>query len=358
VGRIWACLVLVGCFSKPDPPVASSVSCESLATPLGACVGNLRECDGDPSIACETDIMSDRDHCGACGQSCAGGTCSGGVCRQVQLVQAGDEPLYATTDGTTAFWAQGLTVSPAVMSVPLAGGPATALATDAGRVHALAIDETTVYFVEFKGIWRIRAVPKGGGPTATIAETAEYANIAIGPDGVYWIDDSAGGRVAKISLTGGVSTELATGQGQVESITVDDEFVFWTSGANVNRAALDGSDQTVIVPGANARSLLNDGDDLLWADEVAGTIMSIPRRGGTPTLVASTPGIARTLQSSGVLLYWIQGEPANGTLWRLARCPGEEPRMITVAIANDAFGASSTSLVIGSNEPIIYRIAR
>ncbi len=48
------------------------------------CAAGWGECDGDPINGCETDVLTDLDHCGACGQMCGAphtdGDCTGGVC--------------------------------------------------------------------------------------------------------------------------------------------------------------------------------------------------------------------------------------------------------------------------------------
>ena len=50
-----------------------------------SCVAGFADCDGDASNGCEVDTRTSRDHCGACGRSCATaggtGTCEGSVCR-------------------------------------------------------------------------------------------------------------------------------------------------------------------------------------------------------------------------------------------------------------------------------------
>lgn len=49
----------------------------------GACPVDLGDCDTDMTNGCETDLMRDRDHCGACGNACASADC---VCQDGKLV--------------------------------------------------------------------------------------------------------------------------------------------------------------------------------------------------------------------------------------------------------------------------------
>ena len=65
-------------------------ACVDSACAVASCNGNQRNCDGDPSNGCETDVMSDLAHCGICdlacdttnvdALSCNVGTCSINAC--------------------------------------------------------------------------------------------------------------------------------------------------------------------------------------------------------------------------------------------------------------------------------------
>ena len=55
---------------EPAPPSMPSVS---TAAP---CDAQHADCDGDPDNGCETNVMQDRNHCGACGARCETADCS------------------------------------------------------------------------------------------------------------------------------------------------------------------------------------------------------------------------------------------------------------------------------------------
>jgi hypothetical protein len=70
---------------------------------VGACIGGMctltrcntgfGDCDGNPANGCETDLTSNTSHCGACGRTCsfasATGTCTAGACRVTMCTGTG-----------------------------------------------------------------------------------------------------------------------------------------------------------------------------------------------------------------------------------------------------------------------------
>jgi hypothetical protein len=44
--------------------------------PPPSCTAERNDCDGDPGNGCETDLTTDREHCGECGRACAADECS------------------------------------------------------------------------------------------------------------------------------------------------------------------------------------------------------------------------------------------------------------------------------------------
>lgn len=68
-----------GCNMKcPDLPQATA-KCAAGGCEF-ACKTGFADCNMDPRDGCESNIASDRLHCGACGRSCGGGVCVRGAC--------------------------------------------------------------------------------------------------------------------------------------------------------------------------------------------------------------------------------------------------------------------------------------
>jgi hypothetical protein len=77
---------------RSEPDAAAPVQLPVTCAPFAA------DCDGDAANGCETDLRSDRAHCGACGSACPNADC---VCRDGKQQQV-CRPGRADCDGMTA----------------------------------------------------------------------------------------------------------------------------------------------------------------------------------------------------------------------------------------------------------------
>ena len=57
-----------------------SGGCTAGACSPGTCPAGFEDCDLAPINGCETDVASDANNCGSCGQICPSGSCSGAAC--------------------------------------------------------------------------------------------------------------------------------------------------------------------------------------------------------------------------------------------------------------------------------------
>lgn len=70
--------------------------------------------------------------------------------------------------------------------------------------------------------------PLAGGTVTTLASgQADPDAIAVDATSVYWIDQHDG-TVMKVPLGGGTTTTLASGQNAPRCIAVDSKSVYWT----------------------------------------------------------------------------------------------------------------------------------
>ena len=102
-------LLAAGCGpSTPEPAVpdkpattASPVTTASAA----ACSEGKGECDGNAATACETDLQSSAQNCGACGTTCASGeSCVSGACRAGRSLSAAGANVCVVQNGQVYCW--------------------------------------------------------------------------------------------------------------------------------------------------------------------------------------------------------------------------------------------------------------
>ena len=133
--------------------------------------------------------------------------------------------------------------------------------------------------------------------------------IAVDAVNVYWLDVGpcsttcapSSGRVMSVPKTGGTPTTLASGQstqGLPDSLVVDDTSVYWIDSSNSHEDPFP-----------------------------TGTLLRIPKAGGTVVTLASHLGMAAALVESQDDLYWIEQDGVdggfyNGEIMRLPKTGG------------------------------------
>lgn len=93
------CLRTADCPTRPSADAACiDARCEY------TCVDGQGDCDGDASNGCEQDVLGSREHCGACGTSCAW-ACAAGVCDDpVEIAAGARHTCVRRTSGSVYCW--------------------------------------------------------------------------------------------------------------------------------------------------------------------------------------------------------------------------------------------------------------
>jgi hypothetical protein len=166
-----------------------------------ACGRRFRNCDQTPLNGCETDTLSDVQHCGSCGNPCAG-VCSNSRCIPFS-------PLFSDRDQS-----QGLRVTPefvyyvvwrdersSLLRISRDDGSLTHLAESAVRgMSGLAVSSSRVYMAADSKLFSVSA---GGGDwelekeaLSPVLLTSAGPGVALGSSGEVSIraDDSGGWR--------------------------------------------------------------------------------------------------------------------------------------------------------------------
>ncbi len=101
-----------------------------------------------------------------------------------------DSPGDVVADGKYVFWS----TYTSVVRAPLAGGPSVVIARASGAVPGIAIDTSTVYFIDnpaygLTGV--VKSIPKVGGKVSVVAsEQAIPMDLAVDGTNVYWANSA------------------------------------------------------------------------------------------------------------------------------------------------------------------------
>jgi hypothetical protein len=334
----------------PNEPDGSTGTPPGCMPPQVSCGGVCLETSSDPA------------NCGRCGHDCQGGACNAGACQPVTLstqggafiavdsanvywssfsagtvtqlpfgggmpitIAAGQTNVFdLTSDGTSVYFLAGETgtVVGSVFKVPVGGGAiSTVSANTAPAEEGIAVDATSVYWFEGPTIMR---APKGGGAATMLVpfmgdSSASFHDLAIDATSVFWTSTSLqfGNSVSSVPIGGGAVTKLAPGLQGPQGIAVDDQNVYWANGGTngtdgtVMKEPLGGGAITVLASGqCSASEVAADGTNVYWVNlgcpgGPGSTVMSVPRNGGTPVVLAT--GSPLRLKVGATSVYWTGG---------------------------------------------------
>ena len=268
-----------------------------------SCEPSFGDCDLDLTNGCETSLAQDARHCGSCDHDCQGGACGGGSCQPVAVTATLADPRDLSLGGGYAIWIQG----DGVHALALAGGGPQLIAMEAGAA-CTSYHQGRIYYL-IPGA--VRSVAPGELPVTVAAATGAGAArpclVARG-DHVYWIDLNAELREAPVS--GGGSSLVAQ---QVHAIAADEQHYYWSQLDTVFQALHDGSPAAPIAFEAAAQLATHFGD-IYWLASAGAIRKRTADPGPTDTVVETLSSMPSALAIDGSGIYAVL--PNEGTVVR------------------------------------------
>src|SRR6202035_1952307 len=90
------------------------------------------------------------------------------------------DPLYVAVDATTLYWSS--PVAETISSIPIAGGAVTTLATHQGNPHEIAVNHSSVVWLNVGndgGPGAVVSLPKAGGTLVDLTSGAFPSGLAL-----------------------------------------------------------------------------------------------------------------------------------------------------------------------------------
>ncbi|MCB8942194.1 MAG: DUF5050 domain-containing protein [Ardenticatenaceae bacterium] len=207
---------------------------------------------------------------------------------------------------------------------------------DVPQAKAIAADDTHLYYVygAFTDDGHAFRQPiNGGTPEQIISLGAVEGAVAVDDTHVYYAlnDPSNNGismvKVAKDSLVLEIVASIPTVLGsEVNDITLDDNYIYWTEGDDLSEGAVRAVAKTggAIFTATNTAELawdiLIDGEYVYWS-ELGGRIRRRLKTGGTPETVYESNDPVYGIFIEGSTLYFGKGT-TNGSLWKMPKAGG------------------------------------
>jgi hypothetical protein len=290
---------------------------------------------------CTSEANTDDDHGGAgpgAGSPSGGGGAGAGPSScDPEIVVAGIvEPSLVAVNDAAVYWAdqQALRSQPHGSSVPVTLLQAASAPVD------LAVDESSLYWTDSAGLHRLvlatsaeqLLVPGSAGTVCPAALTLDASTV--------YFDDLCAQVVGKVAKDGTAPATLATNVANADNLAVDASALYVTAEAQgeVLRIALgDGTVSTFAANQNGPQSVTLDADHAYWSSGVQ--LMQAPKTGGIPSMLATETVQGLYLHIASIAadetgVYWLYADavrkqtPAGGNTVTLATGQAHPQNMV------------------------------
>ncbi len=316
----------------------ATASCEAGKCEI-VCEAGHANCDGIDENGCETDLTGNTN-CGACGHDCKAGQCNGSMmCDPILLGETNTAGSMLTMDSSTLYWKSydSITSHFAVVKLSKGGGTVGTVGYPSGDDFGgmapgddgifLSMNwNGALYLLEFSSEQlATKSVPTGVQYGHDVVRTSQW---------VFWVASGGGTQKLFRAPHAGGSPTLVWSEAVIQSVAADDQSVYWANNSKgeIRSVSHNGTDAKTVGLGAvGATSLTHHGTKLYWATGNGGTVLSVDKGGGTPTVLVPNGGtpVWGATSDAGHVWYWSGNE--------IRRVPNTGGTPMTMAVGQKDF---------------------
>jgi hypothetical protein len=247
------------------------------------------------------------------------------------------------TDASGVYWTD---FKGSLMKAGPSGKDPAPLANGLSQPGSLAVDDDTVYFVEYATA--LSRIPKAGGSPVVLAQGPIDA-LAVDKTHVYFTSTEGVSRVEK---AGGAMPELLAEASGASSIVLDDTTVYVTIAGDsagpkgvIGSVPKAGGELKVVAQDAPfelrylSQELAVDDTNVYWVSTGAGKLMKAPKAGGAPAVLLEGLAKPASITLDGSYLYFttVGLEDFSGRSVGKVSIDGGEPIDIAIGKYTSAF---------------------
>jgi hypothetical protein len=264
-----------------------------------------------------TSTQADSRNCGQCGHDCLGGGCSQGQCQPFILwsAEGGASPFSLQQDDGFLYWSDEIET---VGRTDKKTGATTALTQSNHGARAIAVDDSSVWWGDYTGIWTCPKSGCGSGPTLVTSDGQGIDSLTIDGTYLYWADDGTG-ALSEVRKFGHAETGIVLLDAGASGVVADGQrFYFLMPEGGPGAGTLDDAAAPDSFPPSGGTDLY--GGFLYWVGPALDTVYAAPTTTLAERALVIGRASVRAVASDGANLYWIESPGTSNTDGKIVAC--------------------------------------